>query len=100
MARRWARCSFHNFSTLSSANPAVYLEDLSCGPRRADLGVGKRLLAWLARTTPRARLRAARLGGARLNEPSIGFYVSLGAVAEIVETSASAARHLQRLAGD
>jgi GNAT superfamily N-acetyltransferase len=49
-------------------------------PQARGLGLGRRLLAWLARTT-------LERGGARLdwavldwNAPSIGFYRSLGAV--------------------
>ena len=46
------------------------------------LGVGKRLLAWLAHTT--LERGCARLDWAVLdwNKPSIGFYLSLGAVAQ------------------
>jgi GNAT superfamily N-acetyltransferase len=70
---------FHNFSTFLG-KPGIYLEDLFVQPEARGLGLGRHLLAWLARTT------LAR-GGARLdwavldwNEPSIGFYRSLGAV--------------------
>jgi len=71
---------FHNFSTFLG-KPGIYLEDLFVRPQARGHGVGRRLLAWLAHTT------LAR-GGGRLdwavldwNEPSIGFYRSLGAVA-------------------
>jgi GNAT superfamily N-acetyltransferase len=70
---------FHNFSTFLG-KPGIYLEDLFVRPEARGLGLGRRLLAWLARTT-------LERGGARLdwavldwNEPSIGFYRSLGAV--------------------
>jgi GNAT superfamily N-acetyltransferase len=70
---------FHNFSTFLG-KPGIYLEDLFVRPQARGLGLGRRLLAWLARTT-------LERGGARLdwavldwNEPSIGFYRSLGAV--------------------
>jgi GNAT superfamily N-acetyltransferase len=70
---------FHNFSTFLGRS-GIYLEDLFVRPQARGLGLGRRLLAWLARTT-------LERGGARLdwavldwNEPSIGFYQSLGAV--------------------
>jgi len=70
---------FHNFSTFLG-KPGIYLEDLFVRPEARGLGLGRRLLAWLAKTT-------LERGGARLdwavldwNEPSIGFYRSLGAV--------------------
>jgi GNAT superfamily N-acetyltransferase len=71
---------FHNFSTFLG-KPGIYLEDLFVRPQARGLGIGRRLLVWLAQTT-------VRRGGARLdwavldwNAPSIGFYRSLGAVA-------------------
>ena len=71
---------FHNFSTFLG-KPGIYLEDLFVRPEARGLGIGRRLLVWLAQTT-------LERGGARLdwavldwNEPSIGFYRSLGAVA-------------------
>ena len=70
---------FHNFSTFLG-KPGIYLEDLFVRPQARGLGLGRGLLAWLARTT-------LERGGARLdwavldwNAPSIGFYRSLGAV--------------------
>ena len=72
---------FHNFSTFLG-KPGIYLEDLFVRPEARGLGVGKRLLAWLARTT--LERGCARLDWAVLdwNEPSIGFYRGLGAVAQ------------------
>jgi GNAT superfamily N-acetyltransferase len=72
---------FHNFSTFLG-KPGIYLEDLFVRPAARGLGVGKRLLAWLARTT--LERGCARLDWAVLdwNEPSIGFYRGLGAVAQ------------------
>jgi len=71
---------FHTFSTLMG-KPAIYLEDLFVRPQARGRGIGKRLLAWLART-------ALERGCARLewvvldwNAPSIAFYRSVGAVA-------------------
>jgi len=91
---------FHNFSTFLG-KPGIYLEDLFVRPEARGLGVGKRLLAWLARTT--IERGCARLDWAVLdwNEPSIGFYVSLGAVAQDEWTTFRlSGAALQRLAGD
>lgn len=70
---------FHNFSTFKG-RPGIYLEDLFVRPAARGKGIGKRLLAYLARTA--VERRCARLEWAVLdwNEPSIGFYRSLGAV--------------------
>ena len=69
---------FHNFSTFEG-RPGLYLEDLFVRPEARGLGLGKALLVELARL-------AVERGCARLewwvldwNEPSIGFYRSLGA---------------------
>jgi GNAT superfamily N-acetyltransferase len=69
---------FHNFSTFEG-RPGLYLEDLFVRPEARGRGLGKALLAELARL-------AVERGCARLewwvldwNEPSIGFYKSLGA---------------------
>ncbi len=71
---------FHNFSTFKG-RPGIYLEDLYVRPEARGRGIGKRLLAHLARLA--VERRCARLEWAVLdwNEPSIGFYRSLGAVA-------------------
>lgn len=70
---------FHNFSTFKG-RPGIYLEDLFVRPEARGLGIGKRLLAYLARTA--VERRCARLEWAVLdwNEPSIRFYRNLGAV--------------------
>ena len=69
---------FHNFSTFRG-KPGIYLEDLFVRPEARGRGLGKRLLAWLARTA--LERGCARLDWAVLdwNEPSIGFYLGLGA---------------------
>jgi GNAT superfamily N-acetyltransferase len=71
---------FHNFSTFLG-KPGIYLEDLFVRPAMRGQGVGKALLAWLARTA--LERGCARLDWAVLdwNTPSIEFYRSLGAVA-------------------
>jgi GNAT superfamily N-acetyltransferase len=70
---------FHNFSTFKG-RPGIYLEDLYVRPEARGQGVGRKLLAHLARTA--VERRCSRLEWAVLdwNEPSIGFYRSLGAV--------------------
>jgi GNAT superfamily N-acetyltransferase len=90
---------FHNFSTFLG-RPGIYLEDLYVLPEARGLGIGKRLLAWLARTA--LERGCARLDWAVLdwNEPSIGFYRSLGAVAlDEWTTYRLAGDALERLAG-
>jgi GNAT superfamily N-acetyltransferase len=69
---------FYNFSTFRGAH-GIYLEDLFVRPAFRGRGIGKGLLANLAR-------RAVSQGCARLdwavldwNQPSIAFYQSLGA---------------------
>ncbi|HXB18967.1 MAG TPA: GNAT family N-acetyltransferase [Steroidobacteraceae bacterium] len=69
---------FHSFSTFVG-KPGIYLEDLFVRPEARGLGAGKRLFAYLAKTA--LERGCARLDWAVLdwNEPSIGFYRSLGA---------------------
>lgn len=70
---------FPNFSTFL-AKPGIYLEDLFVEPAMRGKGLGKALLAYLARL---ARDRGcARLEWSVLdwNEPSIQFYQALGAL--------------------
>ena len=69
---------FHNYSTFL-ARPGVYLEDLFVKPELRGKGIGKALLAKLAALA--VERECGRLEWAVLdwNEPSIGFYKSLGA---------------------
>ena len=71
---------FHNFSTFLG-KPGIYLEDLYVRPEARGRGIGRRLLAFLARTA--LERGCGRLDWAVLdwNTPSISFYRSLGAVA-------------------
>jgi GNAT superfamily N-acetyltransferase len=69
---------FHTFSTFLG-RPGLYLEDVFVRPEARGRGIGKALLASVARI-------AAERGCGRLewsvlnwNTPAIGFYVSLGA---------------------
>jgi GNAT superfamily N-acetyltransferase len=70
---------FHNYSTFRG-RPGIYLEDLFVLPEARGRGIGRRLLAWLARTA--VERGCARLEWAVLdwNEPAISFYRSLGAI--------------------
>lgn len=69
---------FHNFSTFEG-RPGIYLEDLFVRPAARGSGLGKALLAHLAELC--VERDCARLEWSVLdwNEPSIGFYKSLGA---------------------
>src|SRR5215468_8811874 len=69
---------FVNFSTFSGRH-GIYLEDLFVRPAHRGKGIGKALLAYLAKVCVQrgwARLQWSVLDW---NEPSIAFYKSLGA---------------------
>ena len=91
---------FHNFSTFLG-KPGIYLEDLFVRPECRGRGIGKRLLAWLAALA--LERGCGRLEWAVLdwNEPSIGFYKGLGAVAlDEWTTFRLTGAALERLAGE
>ena len=69
---------FHNYSTFLG-QPGIYLEDLFVRPQYRGYGVGGALLSRLASLA--LERRCGRLEWVCLdwNEPSIGFYLSLGA---------------------
>jgi GNAT superfamily N-acetyltransferase len=71
---------FHNYSTFLG-RPGIYLEDLFVRPELRGRGFGKALLTCLARLA--VERKCGRLEWAVLdwNEPAIGFYERLGAVA-------------------
>jgi GNAT superfamily N-acetyltransferase len=71
---------FYNFSTFLG-KPGIYLEDLFVKPELRGKGIGKSLLTYLA-----AKAKAEGCGRLEWwvldwNQPSIDFYISLGAVA-------------------
>jgi GNAT superfamily N-acetyltransferase len=70
---------FHNYSTFLG-KPGIYLEDLFVRPEARGRGIGKRLFAWLANTTVQRDCGRMEWAVLDWNEPSIGFYKSLGAV--------------------
>ena len=71
---------FHNFSTFAG-RPGIYLEDLFVAPEARGHGLGKALLAHLAKLA--VSRDCARLEWSVLdwNEPALGFYRALGAKA-------------------
>lgn len=70
---------FYNFSTFAS-RPGIYLEDLFVEPHLRGHGIGKALLANLARRAVAEGLCMVQWWVLNWNAPSIGFYKSIGAV--------------------
>jgi len=69
---------FHNYSTFL-ARRGLYLEDLFVYPEFRGRGVGRALLAHLARLAVERRCGRLEWWVLDWNEPAIGFYKSLGA---------------------
>jgi GNAT superfamily N-acetyltransferase len=69
---------FHNFSTFEG-RPGIYLEDLFVMPEARGVGLGKALLVELARLAVERDCARLEWWVLDWNEPSIGFYKSLGA---------------------
>ena len=69
---------FHNFSTFEG-RPGIYLEDLFVRPEARGAGLGKALLAELARIALERDCARLEWWVLDWNEPAIGFYKSLGA---------------------
>ncbi|QIN82631.1 GNAT family N-acetyltransferase [Rubrobacter tropicus] len=70
---------FHNYSTFLG-KPGIYLEDLYVRPEFRGAGIGRALLARLARLTVERGCGRLEWWVLDWNEPSIGFYKKLGAV--------------------
>src|SRR5262249_44985185 len=70
---------FHNFSTFVGRR-GLYLEDLFVKPELRGAGIGKRLLAELARIAVERDCGRFEWSVLDWNEPAIGFYKKLGAV--------------------
>lgn len=71
---------FHNFSTFLGRS-GIYLEDLYVRPEFRGSGIGRTLLVHLARLAEERGCGRLEWSVLDWNEPSIGFYESLGAVA-------------------
>lgn len=71
---------FHNFSTFLG-RPGIYLEDLYVKPELRGAGAGKALLKYTARLARDRGCGRFEWSVLDWNEPAIGFYKSLGAVA-------------------
>jgi GNAT superfamily N-acetyltransferase len=69
---------FHNYSTFL-AQPGIFLEDLFVRPEFRGKGYGQALLAELARIAKERNCGRLEWAVLNWNEPSIGFYKSLGA---------------------
>jgi GNAT superfamily N-acetyltransferase len=72
---------FYNYSTFRGRH-GIYLEDLFVRPGLRGHGIGKALLQCLAGRCVAERLARLEWSVLGWNEPSIGFYRSLGAVAK------------------
>lgn len=70
---------FHNFSTFLGKR-GLYLEDLFVRPAFRGVGLGKHLMATLARIAVQRHCGRFEWSVLDWNEPSIGFYRSIGAV--------------------
>jgi GNAT superfamily N-acetyltransferase len=70
---------FLNFSTFSG-RPGIYLEDLFVRPAQRGNGIGKALLAHLAKQCVASSWSRLQWAVLDWNTPSIEFYKSLGAV--------------------
>jgi len=70
---------FHNFSTFVG-RPGIYLEDLYVRPQARGRGIGRALLAYLARLAKERRCGRLEWAVLDWNEPAIRFYKNLGAV--------------------
>lgn len=69
---------FHNYSTFLG-KPGLYLEDLFVRPRFRGLGLGKRLMQFLAHTAVERGCGRFEWSVLDWNTPAIEFYRSLGA---------------------
>ena len=70
---------FHNYSTWEG-KPGIYLEDLFVRPEFRGQGLGKALLAGIAALAVERKCGRFEWAVLDWNQPSIDFYVALGAV--------------------
>jgi GNAT superfamily N-acetyltransferase len=69
---------FHTFSTFT-ASRGLWLEDLFVEPRYRGHGLGKMLMAHVARVARERGCQRLEWSALNWNEPAIGFYRALGA---------------------
>ena len=69
---------YHNYSTFLG-RPGIYLEDLFVKPEFRGKGIGRVLLAYIARLAMERGCQRLEWSVLNWNEPAIGFYKSLGA---------------------
>lgn len=69
---------FHSYSTFLG-RPGLYLEDLFVRPALRGKGIGKALLAFVARVASERTCGRLEWSVLNWNEPAVGFYKSLGA---------------------
>jgi len=69
---------FHNYSTFVS-RPGLYLEDIYIYPEYRGRGIGKRMMAYLAKLAVERDCGRFEWSCLKWNEPSLDFYASLGA---------------------
>jgi GNAT superfamily N-acetyltransferase len=69
---------FHNFSTFAG-KPGLYIEDLFVNPEFRGRGLGKLLLAFMAKIAVERHCGRLEWACLNWNEPSIAFYKSQGA---------------------
>lgn len=70
---------FHNFSTFLG-KPGLYLEDLFVKPEARGKGIGKMMLAFLAKLAKERDCGRLEWWVLDWNEPAIKFYGSIGAI--------------------
>ena len=70
---------FYSYSTFTGRH-GIYLEDIYVEPEHRGAGIGKALLAALAKRCVDEKLTRLEWSVLDWNEPSIGFYRALGAV--------------------
>ena len=91
---------FHNYSTFLG-QPGIYLEDLFVRPEYRGCGIGSGLLSRLASLALERGCGRLEWSCLDWNEPSIGFYRSLGAVPmEEWTTYRVTGETLKKLAGE
>ncbi|MBN1994994.1 MAG: GNAT family N-acetyltransferase [Anaerolineae bacterium] len=70
---------FHNFSTFLG-RPGIYVEDIYIDPPMRGKGIGRAMLAYLARLAQERQCGRLDWSVLDWNEPAINFYKKLGAV--------------------